>query len=146
MNVGPNFEEAVRSFEEFIGENSYPPHVVWVRAQEVAVAPHRRLFVRDPTALDNEEHARATFAAGMQNEMGVLFSTLCELGGVTCCYVWTPVNEHEAGKILMPRGLKMSATSAESRLHGKAMKNALMWRWLRWKHRKRQQYKDWLFQ
>jgi hypothetical protein len=155
MKSRAGFEESVSSFEQFLAENGYPPCTVWVREQDVVLGRKGALYVRDPLPRSNEREARAKFAAGMQRELGVLFGALCTMGDVTCCYVWTPLDEQESEYRLMPAGTKFSVPSGAawnelptgaSRKLGRPVKNRLLWQWLEWRHRKLQEHKRWLFQ
>jgi hypothetical protein len=68
------------------------------------------------------------------------------MGVVTCCYVWTPLDEQESEYRLMPAGTKFSVRTEASRKIGRPVKNGLVWRWLEWRHREREEHKNWLFQ
>ena len=46
----------------------------------------------------------------------------------------------------MPTDLKMSVSSGQNRLQGKAVSNSFRWLWLKWRYRKNQKQKAWLFE
>jgi hypothetical protein len=143
--MNANFEGSVARYEKFLGENGYPPAIVWVRPQDVLLAGHRRIFVRVPVPAANEVLARTAFNDGIEKKLGVLFATVCELDGVTCCRAWVPADEDEAERALMPQDLKLSATTGEGRRYGKAVTSGVSWLWLKLRYRKDQQLRDWLF-
>jgi len=118
---------------------------MWVRPQDVLWTGRRQILVRVPVPTGNEVLARDAFREGVANKLGVLFATVCEMDGVTCCHAWVPADEDEAARSLMSEGLKFSVTTGESRLYGKAIKNRMVWFWLQLKHHKHQERKDWIF-
>jgi hypothetical protein len=140
-----NFEESVARYEKFLKENGYPPRVVWVRWRDVLLTGRRQIFVRTPVPTTNEGLARTAFNDGIAKKLGILFATVCEMDGVTCCRAWVPADEDEAERSLMPEGLKLSVTTGESRLYGKAVTNRIGWFWLKLKYRQCQHLKDFLF-
>src|SRR5690349_16914165 len=95
-----------------------------------------------PLADENLAKVRQTYDSGMAREGGVLFSTVCEIDEVVCCCAWSPERLEDGHPGLWTRGLQMSAKTDQSRIPGKAVRNALWWRWLGWRHRKKQPLKD----
>ncbi|HEY6307005.1 MAG TPA: hypothetical protein VI488_11175 [Candidatus Angelobacter sp.] len=145
MNVSSGFSESVAQFKEFLAANGYPPSVVWVCPQDVLLIGTRQILVRISFPLRNERHAQAEFERGMKKQMGVLFSTLSHMDAATCRYTWVPADEEEAHRHLMPRAVKFSANTGDSRFLGKDVRNRLRWLWLQLKHRKRQECREELF-
>jgi hypothetical protein len=143
MNV--TFEESLVRYKEFLRENGYPSAIAWVRPQDVILAKQHTIFVRVPLPTTNEALARAAFNDGIGKKLGILFATVCEMDGVTCCRAWVPADEDEAQRSLMPQDLKVSVTTGENRLCGKAVTNRITWLWLKLKYRKHQEQRDFLF-
>jgi hypothetical protein len=144
--VSAGFAESVARFEKFIETHGCPGHVVWVRPEDVLVVSPRRVLIKLPVSPENGKIARTVLEEGLEAQLGVLFATLCQIEGTTYCYAWAPRDADEAEGRLMPSGLKMSVMTGEYRLQGKPVKNGLRWRWLKWRYRKQQQHKAWLFQ
>jgi len=139
------FEESVVRYREFLRENGYPSAIAWVRPQDVLLARQRKIFVRVPLPITNEAFARAAFNDGIGKKVGILFATVCEMDGVTCCRAWVPADEDEAQRALMPQDLKLSVTTGESHLRGKAVTNRISWLWLKLNYHKHQEQRDFLF-
>lgn len=141
-----DFDESVLKFKSFAEQHGWSPNLIWVRPDDVVFDSQGQLFVRVPVPVENERVARTTFENGIRTRRGVLFATLRHMQSGTCCYAWTPKLPIEAEYHRMPEGLKMSVRTGESRLHGKALSNAIHWLCLRWRYRKNQKQNAWLFE
>ena len=144
--MNQSFQEAVAQFRQFVAANGYPQDVVWVTPDDVILSGGAQVYVRVPTLRGNEKSARQRFETGMSRKVGVLFAILCEVEGATCSYVWVPKDESEAQEGLMPTGIKMSARTGSSRIHGEPIRNLLRWSYLHLKYRKNEKLKEQLFQ
>jgi hypothetical protein len=139
--VDSSFEDAQKRFQEFLVRNGYPKELTWVTPDDVILRDRKLVYVRLPVPASNTLHARELFELGMLRQLGVLLQAVCEIDGTTCCYVWVPVDQAESQYALMPRGLKMSANMAESRIPARSVRSRIQWHWLR----KKQAMKDGLF-
>jgi hypothetical protein len=74
-------------------------------------------------------------------------STICELEALTGCYVWYPRLPEEEPQGLWPHdgSVKLSAKSEEPRVKAKPVKSRLLWAFLKFRHRRKQNLKDLLF-
>jgi hypothetical protein len=81
------FRQSIIRFARFLEANGYPGRVVWVRQNDLLMTGHNEISVKVPLPTDNERHAQTLFEAGMREQMGVLFATLCKGDTVTYCYV-----------------------------------------------------------
>jgi hypothetical protein len=141
-----NFEEALGEFRALLKKSGYSGEIVWVTPGDVLLTGKRFVYVRVPLPEENLAEARETHERGTARESGVLFSTVCEMDGSACCSDWSPERYEDGQQGLWSRGLKMSAKTEESRIPGKAVRSALRWKWLSWRHRKKQALKAFIFQ
>jgi len=125
--------------------NGYSQNVVWVTPGDVLLSDNRLVYVKPPVADGSTKLARQLFDAGITEGRGVLLAALCETSNKAFCYVWVPGSETEAEQRLMPRGVKMSVPFGNSRLRGVTVHNSVKWLYLRFKHRRHQQFKHELF-
>ncbi|OLB86070.1 MAG: hypothetical protein AUI12_09970 [Acidobacteria bacterium 13_2_20CM_2_57_6] len=84
------------------------------------------MYVRVPLADENLAKVRQTYDRG--DGAGVVRGPLKDLR----------MDIGDCGHV----GLKMSAKTDQSRIPRKAVRNALWWRWLGWRHRKKQSLKE----
>jgi hypothetical protein len=139
-----SFEEALTEFRGLLGRSRYSGEIVWVMPDDVLLTGRRIVYVRVPPAEENFAIARQTYEKGMARGSGVLFTTVCEMDSVVCCCAWSPERFEDGHQGLWTRGLKMSVKIEESRIPGKAVRSALWWRWLGWRHRKKQSLKEFM--
>lgn len=144
--VSSSFEESCLQFCEFLARHDYPNMIVWISPEDILMTDRRFLYVRLPVPNTNQRRASDAFEAAMQRQAGVWFSTVCDAGEVTCCKVWVPFDESERERAMCSKTeLKMSASSGESRLRGKGVRNSFLWLYLRLRYRGQQGLKDQLF-
>jgi hypothetical protein len=124
-----NFEDAVTKFQDFLRANGYPGEVVWVQPDDVLLTGKRLVYVRVSVPNAREKIARQIYEEGMGRRRGVLFGTICELGGTTCSYVWAPESDDEAGRALMPVGMKMNTKN--DKIRGVSVMSGVRWAYLR---------------
>jgi len=143
----PQFEATRAQFLELLRQCDYPQTIVWVAPEDVLLSGKRFVYVRVPVPNDNEMKIRRIFEEGILRGRGVLISTICEMAGSTCCYVWFPKDGEEGHYGLWPKdgGVKMTAQTESSRISGKGVRNPLLWTWLRLRHRAKQGKKSSLF-
>ena len=142
----PNFAAAKAQFLELLRQCEYPQTVVWVTPKDILLSGKRFVYVRVPVSNDNDLKVRQSFEEGIVRGRGVLISTICEMAGSTCCYVWYPKDGEEGHYGLWPKdgGVKMTAKMS-ARLSGKAVRNPLLWALLRLRYGAKQSEKNLLF-
>ena len=139
-----DFEADVCSFQEFLRGNGSPEKIIWIQPEDILLTGKRLFYLKTPVPESRGSAARQAYEAGLRRGLGVLFLTICELENATCCYVWTPENEEEAAQALMPVGLKMSIKA--DKISAIPVPSHLLWLLLRFRYRRRQANKGFLFQ
>ncbi len=142
-----NFGVTVARFQQFLGQNRYPENIVWVMPEDVLMTGRQFVYVRVPVPAANETRARSMYDEGVTRGRGLLMSTICEMEASTCCYVWYPSRAEEKPEGLWPLdgSVKLSAKMETSRVTGKPVENRLLWAFLKLRHRRKQNLKDFLF-
>ncbi|HLJ90698.1 MAG TPA: hypothetical protein VKZ53_28085 [Candidatus Angelobacter sp.] len=143
MNL--TFGEALARFEEFLANQGYPSSVIWVTPDDVLLSGSQEIFVKTPVSPQNEVSVRKIFDEGMRQELGVLFTTLCETGRISYAFAWTPKDDLDAQYALMPKDLKLSVGIGYSRRPGKEVESHIYWRFLQFKYRREQGIKRQVF-
>lgn len=139
----PPFEEAVSRLVNFLASQGYPKTISWVRPEDVAWV-RKKLFVRcQADQAERQAEARHAYHVATGRRLGVQFAMLCSLGETTCCYVWSPHDEDEAERSLMPNGLKLKVPLKP--LPARHVKLALEWGWRKWRGRRWEEQKACLF-
>jgi hypothetical protein len=138
-----NFEDAVAKFQEFLRTSLYSGEIVWVEPDDVLLTGKRLVYVRVASQTLREKTVRKTYDEGMPQRRGVLFRTICDLGGKTCSHVWAPRSNDEAEGLLMPVGLKLSVQT--DKIRGVSVKSAIWWAYLRIRYGRKQVLREWLF-
>lgn len=143
----PNFETARAQFQEFLGKCEYSQKIIWLMPEDVLVSGERFVYVRIPVPTLNEAKVCQMYDEGMARGCGVLMSTICEMPDSTCCYVWFPKDGEEGHQGLWPKdgSVKMTAKMKLARISGRAVRNPLLWAWLRLRCRAKQGAKNLLF-
>ncbi|HEY2120517.1 MAG TPA: hypothetical protein VGH37_15105 [Candidatus Acidoferrum sp.] len=131
------FSEAVAQFQAFLADNKYSRQIIWLSPENVLISGKRFLYVKPPSSSEDAELARQSIEAGMKQKLGVVFSTLCEVEGATCCAIWFPEDADEAKRMLMPAdgSLKMNVQDEGSRIPGILVRNSLYWHFLCYIHK-----------
>jgi hypothetical protein len=140
-----NFDDAQERFREFLAKNGYPTELIWVTPNDVLLTGRKLIYVKLPVPKCNLLRARELFELGMPRQLGVSFRAVCEFKGVTCCYVWVPADQSESQHAFMPRDLKMSANTGESKVPAMSVNSQTRWHCLKIVHRNKQALKDQLF-
>lgn len=143
--MDPTFDNAENQFRDFLSENGSSPQLMWVTPDDVLLTGRKLIYIKKPVPTSNRSLARELFETGMAQQLGVLFATLCNFEGATCCYVWIPVDRSESQYALMPTALKMSAHTGDSRMAGKLISSQTYWRCLQILNRNKQALKGQLF-
>ncbi len=132
------FEESCVRYSQFLRSNGYPGELIWVNQQDILLTTRRLIYVRLPVSEGNRKVVHDLFNKAMREQSGISFSTVCALDAATCCRAWVPADEEERQRAMCPKDLKLSVAAASSRLPGKAVRSALLWRYLRVHYRKLQ--------
>jgi hypothetical protein len=103
----PDFDDAIREFAAFAQREGFSERLVFVSGRDVVVRGSS-LAIRTPNQVRARALAAAVYAAAVRRDLGVLVGALCSLQGRTCVFVGAPVDEDERGRLMYPRGLKMS--------------------------------------
>jgi len=140
------FEEAVMEFRVLLEKSGYSAELVWVTPEDVLLTGKRFVYVWVPLAEENLAKAREAYEGGMARMSGVLFSMICEIDGVACCCIWSPQRYADGHQGLWSHGLKLRVQIAESKIPRKAVRSMLRWKWLAWRHRKKQSLEEFMFQ
>jgi len=142
-----SFGATVARFQEFLGQNQYSENILWLTPEDVLLSGKRSVYVRIPVPPANEMKARNMYDEGVANGRGLLMSTICELDGSTCCYVWYPRHQEEEHQGLWPHdgSVKLSAKMETSRVQRKPVKSRLLWAFLKLRNRRQQNLKEFLF-
>jgi hypothetical protein len=131
------FEESCARFRKFLGGNGYPVDLIWIAPPDL-LAGDRLFYVRLPVPDINVQRVRECFENAMEQQSGIVFTTVCELGSATCCRVWVPADEDERERAMCPRDLKLCAQSGNSRIRGQGVRSRFKWEYLRFRHRDQQ--------
>jgi hypothetical protein len=142
-----NFGATVARFQEFLEQNEYSKNILWLTPEDVLLSGKRFVYVRVPIPIANEMKARNVYDEGVAYGRGLLISTICEMDGSTCCYVWYPRREEEEPQGLWPHdgSVKLSAKMETSKVPGKPVKSRLLWAFLKLWNRRKQNLKQFLF-
>ena len=143
-----DFDIAVCKFQEFLEKHcDYSSKLVWVTPQDVLVTGKKYVHVKVPAPGGNAGIARRTYERGIATGLGVLLTTVCEIGDSTCCHVWYPKNKEDVPQGIWPRNgkVKLTAKIESSRVIGKPVKSRIRWAILNLIYRDRQNLKDFLF-
>jgi hypothetical protein len=142
-----SFDETVARFQGFLGKNQYSENILWLTPEDVLLSGRRFVYVRVPIPAANEINARKIYDEGVANGRGLLMSTICEMNGSTCCYVWYPRRQEEEPQGLWPHdgSVKLSATAETSKVPAKPVKSRLFWAFLKLRTQGKQNLKESLF-
>jgi len=142
-----SFGATVARFQEFLGQNQYSENILWLTPEDVLLSGKQSVYVRVPIPAANETKARKMYDEGVANGRGLLMSTICEMQGSTCCYVWYPRRQEEEPQGLRPHdgSVKLSAKMETSRVPGKPVKSRLLWAFLKLRNRRKHNLKEFLF-
>jgi hypothetical protein len=144
----PTFEEACNRFRKFLSATKWPEEFVWLRPDDVLVTSQRFFFVKSPASASNQAHYRKQFETGMERELGVEIQALSKSKAKTYCFVWTPTDEDESTRYMMPITgdyLKMSIPTRRSMLLAKEIRSDICWLYLKFKHKSKQKLRHQLF-
>ncbi len=133
-------------FRVLLEKSGYSGELVWVTPEDVLLTGKRFVYVWVPLAEENLAKAREAYEGGMARMSGVLFSMICEMDGVACCCIWSPQRYADGHQGLWSHGLKLRVQIAESKIPRKAVRSMLRWKWLAWRHRKKQSLEEFMFQ
>ena len=137
------FDEAISLFQDFLRQNGYSANLAWVELAAVVLPGRREVYVKLPTTVQNLGRAHERFTLGVSKGVGVTFGTICELPNAACCYVWIPKDLLQQERHMVGSGLKLHFLT--DRLPGIPVTNWLRWQVLKFRHRKRSQFKQVLF-
>jgi len=137
------FEAGVKKFQECLRANRSPERILWIQPEDILLTGKRLFYVKILAPESRELAARQVYEIGAERGLGVLFGTICEVDGTTCCYVWIPANEDEAEAALMPADLKMSIKT--DKVPTIAIRSRLFWWFLKLRFRHSQTHKGFLF-
>lgn len=142
-----SFGATVARFQEFLGQNEYSKKILWLMPEDVLLSGKRFIYVRVPIPAANEMKARSMYDEGVAHGRGLLLSTVCEMDGSTCCYVWYPRRKEEEPQGAWPYdgSVKLSARIDPSKVPGKPVKSRLLWAFLKLRNRRKQNLRDLLF-
>jgi hypothetical protein len=143
----PSFETAIGQFQKLITKCSYSEKILWLTPEDVLLSGKTLVYVRVPVPADNEVRARQKYEEGLQGLRGLLISTLCEIPGFTCCFVWFPKTVYEEPQGLWPQdgSVKMTVRIRDARTSAKAVRSRLLWTSLRIRYWSHQGAKEFLF-
>jgi hypothetical protein len=143
----PSFGATVARFQEFLGQNQCSENILWLTPEDVLLSGERSVYVRVPIPAANEVKTQNVYEEGVANRRGLLMSTICEMEGSTCCYVWYPRRQEEEPQGLWPLdgSVKLSTKTGASRILGKPVKGRLLWAFLKLQNRRKQNLKEFLF-
>jgi hypothetical protein len=135
MKDYPPFDRAVERFRNFLGSGGFPQEIAWVAPEDAAlIGPY--LFIKFPDPDPARNRARSDYQAGCERDLGVLLGVLCKAGAKLCCYVYSPQDEGESARRMMPDGLKL--TYPTPMRHAYPIRNRWQWqqrRFDRWSKR-----------
>ncbi len=141
------FGATVARFQKFLRQNKFPDNIVWLMPEDILLSGKLFVYVHVPIPDINEAKARTIYDKGVAHGRGLLISTICEMNGSTCCYVWYPRHQADEPQGGWPRdgSAKLSAKLETSRVLAKPVKSRLLWAFLKVQHRRKQNLKDFLF-
>src|SRR5215471_20294107 len=111
MNACDSVDMSITEFRRFLQENGYSGDVLWITPDDVLLTGSKLVYVKLPVSKENERNVRRKIEIANTSHVGIVMAVLCQLGSVSCCYVWSPNTALEAEQHMLPRGTKMSARS-----------------------------------
>jgi len=120
-----SFRDAVAQFRAFLKERGRPDAVVWIKADDL-IAVRSRLYVRLRDPNRRWMDAQCRYDVGVDRKIGIVLQQVCQVPGLSCCYVSVLKNSIA--------GLKFSVADEVKR--ATPVVNRLYWLWLRARGRK----------
>ncbi len=103
----PEFEEAVARFVAFARGQGICESVVFVCSGDVAMT-QGRIHVRLPDPDRSRQCAKRLYEAAAARRRGVIIGGLCVVDCHFCAYVYGPVDDDEASRLMVPDGVKLT--------------------------------------
>ena len=139
-----SFDEAVEQFGKFLAENDYSREISWIWPEDLLLTGRRFVYVRMPLPEESTRKAMRVYEEVVPRDLGLKMAALCEMGGVTYCYLWGMPQDHRTDPQGWPgRSLMMSART--DRITARRVQSRLYWKWLSWWHRDKQGLKEFMF-
>src|ERR1043165_3610153 len=126
----PTFDEACNRFRKLLTDTRWPEELVWLQPNDVLVTGQRFFFIKSPAPVGNLAHYRNQFETGMDRELGVSIYALTKSKTTTYCFVWTPADEDESVRYIMPITgdyLKIGIPTRRSMLLAKEIRSRICW-------------------
>jgi hypothetical protein len=122
----PTFEEALRSFGDFLVSQNFDRGVGWVFKEDVTVRGRGTPWLRAPLPAENALLVRGLYDVAARQGSGIELSVYCKVGRLAYCSAFVPRDEEEAAN-RMVRGLKMTVPTRvrEARLCGQGLGTGL---------------------
>lgn len=105
--------EAEAKFSSFLVENSFPTHIRWVLADQIALTSERSFLVRADGESDGRAEAERRYSAGLTRSLGVSLNAICATAAMTIAYVYIPKDRSDAQTHLIGPGLKLSCPAVK---------------------------------
>lgn len=120
----PAFHDAVASLRSYLKANGRPEAVVWIEPNDVLVVKNRlRVRLRSPHLMWNR--AQCAYELGVERKLGLLLQQVCQIPGLSCCYVYLPKNREDAERRLDGAGLRLLFPEQVRR--ARAVSNRVYW-------------------
>jgi hypothetical protein len=135
QNLPDSLDGAATQFSEFLRNNGYPGEVCWITADDVAVDPQGKFWLRDRSE-SRLRQAELLYRSGVERGLGIALRAVCANETTTFALIFIPRDETEAQYAMMGRGIKLSCPTI--RRPTMVVNNLLWWWTLRARNRKRE--------
>jgi len=123
------FDDAVRRFDAFLGENGHEGEIAWLFSGDVT-SRGRNAWVRWPVPEKNLERAKRLYEEGKARD-GVRLHAFCQVGDAIGARLELPhPDDPETGRIACGLVLVVASTLPIAR----PIRSRLRWRWLVWRN------------
>jgi hypothetical protein len=103
----PTFEDALRSFGDFLVSQDLDRSVGWVFQEDVAVRGRGTPWLRAPLPAENALLVRGLYEMAAREDSGIELSVYCKVGRHAYGSAFMPRDQEEAANRMI-RGLKMT--------------------------------------
>jgi hypothetical protein len=134
LHLPATLSGAEEKFRTFLASQNYPKVISWTMPGDVVVDAKRNYWVRTRSA-KNAGHAALRYTQGLERRFGIMLKAVCATETVTFAFVFVPIDEADAQRHFMGRGLKFSCPV--ERYTTSAVTNPLKWKVLSWRNGQR---------
>lgn len=109
--MNPEFQEILCSFRKFLEQQDVPDKIVWVLPEHTIYCGGKKWKIFENEGISDDD-INSKYQSARENSLGVRFCVLCSDTETSYCYLYVPVDEHDAEYKLLANGcVKMSVPS-----------------------------------